>query len=186
MMDLDVRSLEIPDVKIIRPKKYGDSRGFFSETYSKRDLSEAGINLNFVQDNQSLSPKPGTIRGVHYQGAPHAQDKLVRVLRGRIFDVVVDMRRSSPTFGRWVTAEISAELWNQILVPIGFAHGVCTLEPDTELFYKVTDYYAPQSDHGVRWDDPDLKIPWPLPPDQLIVSEKDKALPRFKEVVHWF
>jgi dTDP-4-dehydrorhamnose 3,5-epimerase len=185
-MGIEVHALELPDVIIIRPKKHGDHRGFFAETYNKKDFSKAGINLDFVQDNQSLSASPGTIRGIHYQGHPFAQHKLVRVLRGRILDFAVDIRRSSPTFGRWVSAEISAEQWNQILVPIGFAHAVCTLEPDTELMYKVTDYYAPHSDFGIRWDDPDLNIPWPFPSKELVLSPKDKMLPYFKDVVHWF
>lgn len=185
-MGVEVRSLEIPDVKIIQSKKHGDSRGFFSETYNKRELAAAGIDLDFVQDNQSLSSNAGTLRGLHYQGLPHAQNKLVRVLRGGVLDVAVDLRRSSPTFGRWVAAELSAERWNQILIPTGFAHGICTLEPYTELFYKVTDYYAPHADFGVRWDDPDLNIPWPFAADRMLVSERDKKLPYFKDVVHWF
>jgi len=185
-MSIEVRSLEIPDVKIISPKKYGDSRGFFSETYSKRDFAEAGIHLDFVQDNHSLSPQVGTLRGLHYQAPPFAQDKLVRVVSGRILDVAVDLRRDSPTFGKWVVAEISADEWNQILIPIGFAHAVCTLEPDTQLIYKVTNYYAPQHDFGVRWNDQDLNIKWPFSEDRLILSEKDKKQPFFKDVTNWF
>jgi dTDP-4-dehydrorhamnose 3,5-epimerase len=185
-MSIEVRSLEIPDVKIISPKKHGDSRGFFSETYSKRDFAGAGIHLDFVQDNHSLSPQVGTLRGLHYQGPPFAQDKLVRVVSGRILDVAVDLRRDSPTFGKWVAAEISADEWNQILVPIGFAHAVCTLEPDTQLIYKVTNYYAPQHDFGVRWNDEDLNIKWPISEDRLILSEKDKKQPFFKDLTNWF
>ena len=185
-MSIEVRSLEIPDVKIISPKKYGDSRGFFSETYSKRDFAEAGIHLDFVQDNHSLSPQVGTLRGLHYQAPPFAQDKLVRVVSGRILDVAVDLRRDSPTFGKWVVAEISADEWNQILIPIGFAHAVCTLEPDTQLIYKVTNYYAPQHDFGVRWNDQDLNIKWPFSEDRLILSEKDKKQPFFKDLTNWF
>jgi dTDP-4-dehydrorhamnose 3,5-epimerase len=185
-MSIEVRSLEIPDVKIISSKKHGDSRGFFSETYSKRDFAEAGIHLDFVQDNHSLSPQVGTLRGLHYQAPPFAQDKLVRVVSGRILDVAVDLRRDSPTFGKWVVAEISADEWNQILIPIGFAHAVCTLEPDTQLIYKVTNYYAPQHDFGVRWNDQDLNINWPFSEDRLILSEKDKKQPFFKDVTNWF
>ena len=185
-MSIEVRSLEIPDVKIISPKKHGDSRGFFSETYSKRDFAGAGIHLDFVQDNHSLSPQVGTLRGLHYQGPPFAQDKLVRVVSGRILDVAVDLRRDSPTFRKWVAAEISADEWNQILVPIGFAHAVCTLEPDTQLIYKVTNYYAPQHDFGVRWNDEDLNIKWPFSEDRLILSEKDKKQPFFKDLTNWF
>ena len=180
-MSISVESLRISDVKILRPTKHGDHRGFFSETYNKRDLAEAGIRLDFVQDNQSLSEKAGTLRGLHYQGAPWAQDKLVRVVKGRILDVAVDMRRSSPTFGQWVSAEISASEWNQILVPVGFAHGICTLEPHTELIYKVSNYYAPSCDFGIRWSDPKLSIPWPFREDQLTLSPRDKALPLFDE-----
>jgi dTDP-4-dehydrorhamnose 3,5-epimerase len=185
-MSLEVRTLDIPDVKIISPKKHGDSRGFFSETYSKRDFAEAGIHLDFVQDNQSLSAHAGTLRGLHYQGHPFAQDKLVRVVSGRILDVAVDLRRSSPTFGRWVTAEVSADEWNQILVPIGFAHAICTLEPNTQLIYKVTNYYSPQHDFGMRWNDPNLNIKWPFSDDQLILSEKDRKQPFFKQLSEFF
>lgn len=180
-MSIVVESLKIPDVKILRPKKHGDHRGFFSETYNKRDFAEAGIRLDFVQDNQSLSENAGTIRGLHYQGAPFAQDKLVRVVKGSILDVAIDMRRSSATFGQWVSAEISAGEWNQILVPVGFAHGICTLEPGTELIYKVTNYYAPTCDFGIRWNDPKLNIPWPFSEDKLTLSPRDKALPLFSD-----
>lgn len=180
-MSISVESLGISDVKILRPTRHGDDRGFFSETYNKKELAEASIKLDFVQDNQSLSQKAGTLRGLHFQGAPWAQDKLVRVVKGRILDVAVDMRRSSPTFGQWVSAEISASEWNQILVPKGFAHGICTLEPDTELIYKVTNYYAPSCDFGVRWNDPTLKIPWPYGEAELTLSPRDRALPLFDE-----
>lgn len=185
-MSLDVESLAIPDVKVIRPRKFGDSRGFFSETYNMRLFGEAGIKLNFVQDNHALSQGAGTVRGLHYQGHPFAQDKLVRVVRGRIFDVAVDIRRESPSFGKWVSVELSADAWNQILVPIGFAHGLCTLEPDTEVIYKVTNYYSAADDFGIRWNDPDLRIPWPVREDQAELSAKDRVQPLFKDVVHWF
>jgi len=180
-MSIIVEPLSIPDVKILRPKKHGDHRGFFSETYNKKDFAEAGIHLDFVQDNQSLSQNAGTIRGLHYQSNPWAQDKLVRVVKGRILDVAVDIRRSSPTFGQFVSAEISSSEWNQILVPAGYAHGICTLEPDTELIYKVTNYYAPSCDFGIRWNDPELNIPWPFSEDKLTLSPRDKALPLFAE-----
>ena len=185
-MSLDVESLAIPDVKIIRPRKFGDSRGFFSETYNKKQFAEAGISLDFVQDNHALSQTVGTVRGLHYQGHPFAQDKLVRVVSGRIFDVAVDIRRTSPTFGQWVSAELSADAWNQILVPIGFAHGLCTLEPNTEVIYKVTNYYSAANDFGIRWNDLDLRIPWPVREDQAELSGKDRVQPRFKDVVNWF
>jgi dTDP-4-dehydrorhamnose 3,5-epimerase len=183
---MDVRALEIPDVKILAPKKFEDARGFFSETYNKKALADVGVALEFVQDNQSLSAAVGTIRGLHYQTHPFAQDKLVRVVRGRILDVAVDIRRSSPTFGKWVAAEISAAKWNQILIPVGFAHGICTLESNTELIYKVTNYYSPRHDFGIRWDDPDLKIEWPFPNDQVMLSDKDAKQPLFRDVVNWF
>jgi len=185
-VSLQVQSLGIPDVKIIRPHKHGDARGFFSETYNKKAFAEIGIELDFVQDNHSLSPQVGTLRGLHFQGPPFAQDKLVRVVSGRILDVAVDLRRHSPTFGRWVSAEISADALNQILVPIGFAHGICTLEPDTQLIYKVTNYYSPQHDFGIRWDDPDLAIAWPVSPDQILLSEKDRKQPFLRDADRFF
>lgn len=185
-MTVDVQSLEIPDVKVIKPKKHGDHRGFFSEVYNKSLFSEHGIDLDFIQDNQSYSAQAGTLRGLHYQGGEFAQDKLVRCVRGRILDVAVDIRKGSPTFGKWVSAEISAEEWNQILVPVGFAHAILTLVPDTEIIYKVTNYYAPTHDFGIRWNDPDLGIDWGMAESDVVLSDKDKAQPFFKDVVHWF
>jgi dTDP-4-dehydrorhamnose 3,5-epimerase len=180
-MDLHVVPLAIPDVKLITPVKHGDARGFFSETYNKRLLALSGIALDFVQDNHSLSQGRGTVRGLHYQAPPFEQHKLIRVVRGRILDIAVDIRRGSPTFGRWVSAELSTDNWTQILIPVGFAHGVCTLEPDTEIMYKVTNFYSPEHDLGIRWSDPDLNISWPFPSDQLILSDKDKRQPLLKE-----
>ncbi|HEV2418253.1 MAG TPA: dTDP-4-dehydrorhamnose 3,5-epimerase [Terriglobia bacterium] len=174
---MEVQSAAIPDVKIVKPKKHGDSRGFFSETYQKRALAEAGIHLDFVQDNHSLSAERGVVRGLHFQIAPYAQDKLVRVVRGSVFDVAVDLRKESPTFGKHVSIVLSAADWNQLLVPVGFAHGFCTLEPGTEMIYKVTAYYSPEHDKGLFWNDPDLAIPWPISPDEAILSEKDRRLP---------
>ncbi|MCK9919274.1 dTDP-4-dehydrorhamnose 3,5-epimerase [Microbacteriaceae bacterium K1510] len=185
-MALQVQSLGIPDVKIIRPRKHGDARGFFSETYNKKAFAGIGIERDFVQDNHSLSPQVGTLRGLHFQGPPFAQDKLVRVVSGRILDVAVDLRRNSPTFGQWVAAEISADAWNQIFVPIGFAHGICTLEPDTQLIYKVTNYYSPQHDFGIRWDDPDLAIAWPLSPNDILLSDKDRRQPLLRDAARIF
>lgn len=176
----------IPDVKIITPVKHRDHRGFFSETHNKRVLAEAGINLDFVQDNHTLSAQKGTIRGLHFQTPPHAQDKLVRVVRGAIFDVSVDLRQGSPTFGKHVTTVISAQEWNQTLVPVGFAHGFCTLEPNTEVVYKVTNHYAPDNDKGVLWNDPDLGIDWPVAEEEAILSDKDKRLPRLGELPDYF
>jgi dTDP-4-dehydrorhamnose 3,5-epimerase len=183
---LSVEETAIPAVKIITPKKFGDHRGFFSETWSRKAFAEAGIDLDFVQDNQSLSAHVGTLRGLHFQSAPFAQDKLVRVTRGRILDVAVDIRASSPTFGRHVAVELSAQNWRQFLVPVGFAHGFVTLEPDTEVLYKVTALYAPQNDHGLAFDDPALGIDWGLPADELTLSDKDRKHPRLADLPRYF
>jgi dTDP-4-dehydrorhamnose 3,5-epimerase len=185
-MRLDVSPLAIPNVKIIRPRQFDDARGFFSETYNSKTFSEAGVDHDFVQDNHSFTRLVGTIRGVHYQAHPFAQVKLVRVVAGRIFDVAVDLRRASPTFGKWVSVEISADAWNQVLIPIGFAHAFCTLEPDTEVIYKVTNYYSADHDLGIRWDDPDLNIAWPIPEHQVHISAKDGAHPFFRDIVDLF
>lgn len=183
---MDVVSLDIPDVKIIRPKKFGDHRGFFSETYSKKTFEAAGLQYDFVQDNHSLSAEVGTVRGLHFQLPPFAQDKLVRVVRGAILDVAVDIRKNSPTFGRHVSAVISAADWNQILVPIGFAHGFCTLEPDTEVIYKVTNSYSAEHDRGLLWNDPELGIDWPVSADKARLSDKDHTHPTFAQLGDWF
>jgi len=174
---LEVRHLAIPDVLEIVPKRIGDCRGFFSETYNASLLKKSDITLTFVQDNHSYSAAKGVLRGLHYQLPPKAQDKLVRVVRGRIFDVAVDIRRSSPTFGQWVGLELSAVKWNQILVPKGFAHGFVTLEPDTEVFYKVTEFYAPECDRNICFDDADIGINWPVEGDILEMSARDQAAP---------
>lgn len=183
---LSVEETAIPAVKVVTPKKFGDHRGFFSETWSRKAFAEAGLDLDFVQDNQSLSAPVGTLRGLHFQSAPFAQDKLVRVTRGRILDVAVDIRTSSPTFGKHVAVELSAENWKQLLVPIGFAHGFVTLEPDTEVLYKVTAPYAPQNDHGLAFDDPALGIDWRLPLSELTLSDKDRKHPRLAEMLRYF
>ena len=177
-----IENCEIPGLKVITPKKFGDERGFFSEVYNQTAWRQAGFELDFVQDNHSLSTSAGTIRGLHFQTAPFAQDKLVRVTRGRILDVSVDLRRSSPTFGRHVALELSAENWRQLLVPVGFAHGYCTLEPDTEVLYKVTNFYSAAHDRGIAFDDPDLGIDWPTPRDKAIVSAKDGQWPRLRDL----
>jgi len=174
---LEVRPLGLDGVLEIRPKKFGDARGFFSETWNAASFAAQGIGLAFVQDNHSFSAPAGVLRGLHYQLPPRAQDKLVRVIRGRIFDVAVDIRRGSPTFGRWVGLEVSAERWNQILVPKGFAHGFVTLEPDTEVIYKVTDVYSPEHDRGIRFDDPAIGIEWPAGLPELTLSAKDREAP---------
>ena len=183
---MQVTELAIPAVKLITPKKHGDHRGFFSETYSRKALKDAGIDLEFVQDNHSLSVEKGVLRGLHYQLAPMAQDKLVRVVRGSILDVAVDIRRSSPTFGKHVSAVISAENWAQILVPIGFAHGFVTLEPNTEVIYKVTNYYSPKDDRGIRWNDPALGIDWGIDAERAILSDKDRKNPLLKDAAEVF
>ena len=183
---MEVKALAIPDVKLIAPRRIGDDRGFFSETYSKKDLMAAGIADEFVQDNHSLSRSPGVIRGLHFQTNPHAQGKLVRVLRGAIIDVAVDIRRGSPTFGQHVAVELSADNWLQLWVPIGFAHGFCTLTPDTEVIYKVTSYYHPASDRGLAFDDPQLAIAWPVAAGRAIVSAKDRGHPRLSDLADHF
>ena len=170
-MAVSIVALAIPEVRLIVPDRFRDERGFFSETYSRRALAEAGIADEFVQDNHSLSVPAGTVRGLHYQLPPFAQAKLVRVMRGAILDVAVDLRRGSPTFGRHVAATLSAAAWNQLFVPVGFAHGFCTLEPDTEVVYKVTAYYSREHDRGIRWDDPELGIDWPVDPAAAVLSQ---------------
>lgn len=183
---MQLTTSEIPDVKILSPKKFGDHRGFFSETYSRKALRELGIDLEFVQDNHSLSVEKGVIRGLHYQLPPMAQDKLVRVTRGAILDVAVDIRRGSPTFGKKVSAVISAENWKQILIPKGFAHGFVTLEPNTEVLYKVTNYYSPKDERGIRWNDPALRIDWGVDESSAILSDKDRKYPSLAEASDLF
>lgn len=178
---MQIEPLDIQDVLAITPRRFGDARGYFSETYNKRTLKENGFEQTFVQDNQSLSRDSGTIRGLHFQLPPSEQGKLVRVVRGSILDVAVDIRRGSPTFGRHVSLELSAENGIQLWVPAGFAHGFCTLEPDTEVLYKVTDYYAPDCDSGIDFADPDLAIEWPVDATAAVVSDKDARLPRLAE-----
>lgn len=177
---------QIEGVKIVTPKKFGDERGFFSEVYNSAAWAKAGFDLQFVQDNHSLSATIGTLRGLHFQTAPFAQDKLVRVVRGRILDVAVDLRRSSPTYGGHVAVELSAENWRQLFVPIGFAHGFVTLEPDTEVLYKVTNFYSKENDFGLAWDDPDLGIAWPIEHDRAILSGKDRTWPRLRDLPEVF
>jgi dTDP-4-dehydrorhamnose 3,5-epimerase len=183
---LEVLATEIADLKVIVPRIERDHRGFFSETYSKAGLSALGVKMEFVQDNHSLSVERGVVRGLHFQIAPFAQDKLVRVIRGSIVDVAVDLRRSSQTYGKHVARVISAADWNQFLVPVGFAHGFCTLEANTEVIYKVTNYYSPEHDRGVLWNDPDLGIAWPVAATEARLSEKDQVHPRFSELPKYF
>jgi dTDP-4-dehydrorhamnose 3,5-epimerase len=183
---LNVEPTALPDVKIVTPKRFGDDRGFFSEVYNRKAFEAAGLAMEFVQDNHSWSAKAGTVRGLHFQSAPFAQDKLIRVVRGRILDVAVDLRRSSPTFGRHVAVELSAENWRQLLVPVGFAHGFCTLEPDCEVIYKVSGYYAAAHDLGLAWDDPELAIAWPVSPEEATLSDKDRRQPRLADLPAYF
>ncbi|MFV0279910.1 MAG: dTDP-4-dehydrorhamnose 3,5-epimerase [Rhodoblastus sp.] len=178
--------LDISGLKIATPKKHGDARGFFSEVYKQSDWRAVGLDLDFVQDNHSFSASPGTLRGLHFQIEPAGQDKLIRVVRGRILDVAVDIRRSSPTFGKHVAVELSAENWRQLLVPIGFAHGFVTLEPDTEVLYKVTSLYSPAHDRGLAWDDPDIGIGWRIPAGGPLLSERDTRWPRLRDLADTF
>jgi dTDP-4-dehydrorhamnose 3,5-epimerase len=168
-------------VILVSTKRFSDDRGWFSETYNASAFARRGVDVTFVQDNQSLSRPAGTIRGLHFQTPPHGQGKLVRCVRGAILDVAVDVRQGSPTFGHAVEAELSADNGKQLYIPIGFAHGFVTLEPDTEVIYKVTDYYAPDCDGGIRWNDPDIGLAWPLPTTGPVLSPKDETLPFLAE-----
>jgi len=176
-----VEDLGIREVKRITPRVHRDPRGFFSETFAARLLEEAGLPSTFVQDNHSLSSSKGVVRGLHYQTEPRAQGKLVRVTRGAILDVAVDIRHGSPTFGQHVAVVLSAENWAQLWVPVGFAHGFCTLEDNTEVQYKVTEYYAPECDRGILWNDPALDIVWPVTGTEAILSDKDRDHPLLQD-----
>jgi len=178
---LEARPLEVPELIELTPRRFGDDRGFFSEVWNHARFAEAGIPAQFVQDNVSLSRTRGVLRGLHFQMPPAAQAKLVRVSRGSIFDVGVDIRRSSPTFGRWAGVVLSAEKWNQLYVPEGFAHGFVTLEDDTEVTYKVSAAYSPEHDRSIRFDDPAIGIAWPLD-GEPVLSDKDAAAPLLADV----
>jgi dTDP-4-dehydrorhamnose 3,5-epimerase len=178
---MEIITTHLPDVLTVIPKRFGDARGFFTETWNKKAWLEAGIGLDFVQDNHSLSASKGTLRGLHYQSPPYAQDKLVRTVAGSILDVAVDVRKSSPTFGQWVSVVLSAENGKQLLVPKGFLHGFLTLEENTEVVYKCTDYYAQECDGSVRFDDSALSIDWGVPHDELTLSEKDMSAQSFDD-----
>lgn len=179
---LDVRQTSIEGVLEIRPPRHGDDRGFFSETWNAETWRGQGLERVYVQDNHSLSRAAHVLRGLHFQAPPVAQEKLVRVSRGAIFDVAVDLRTGSPTRGRWVGMVLSVTEWNQLLIPAGFAHGFLTLEPDTEVQYKVTAPYHGPSDRGIRWDDPDIAIDWPLDGATPILSDKDRVAPLLRDV----
>ncbi|QYX58688.1 dTDP-4-dehydrorhamnose 3,5-epimerase [Roseovarius sp. SCSIO 43702] len=174
---MDVQETALPGVLLLTPLRHGDERGFFSESWSRRTLRETGIDIDFVQDNHSLSERAGTVRGLHFQAPPHAQDKLVRCGRGVLFDVAVDIRQGSPTYGQWVGYELSFENARQLLVPAGFAHGFVTRAPDTEIIYKCSAYYAPDCDRALRWNDPRIGIDWGISEADAILSDKDARAP---------
>ena len=181
-MSLKVEPLAIAGVLLVIPRRFSDSRGYFVETYTQRTFHQAGITAEFRQDNQSLSAHRGTIRGLHFQLAPEPQTKLVRVLAGSVYDVAVDLRRGSTTYGRWCGATLTARVGEELLIPAGFAHAFCTLEPDTIVAYKVDGFYNKAAEAGLRWDDPDIAIDWPVPAAEIRVSEKDATLPRLSEI----
>lgn len=179
MKKMEIQETELRGVFLLTPKVFGDARGWFMESWSKRVFEEAGIHVDFVQDNQSFSAQKGTLRGLHYQLNPMCQAKLVRCTRGELFDVAVDIRRGSPQYGRWTGARLSAENKRQLFIPRGFAHGFITLTDDVEIQYKADNYYAPECDGGIRWDDPEIGVEWPIKP--VILSEKDGAAPMLSE-----
>jgi len=178
---MQIEQTPLSGVVIITPKRFGDLRGFFSECYSARALAEHGIDIGFVQDNHSLSETVGTVRGLHFQAPPHAQDKLVRCGKGALFDVAVDIRRGSPTYGQWFGVELSFENGRQLLVPAGFAHGFVTRAPDTEIVYKCSDYYAHETEGAIRWDDPEIGIDWGEVPEPVL-SDKDAVAPMMADL----
>jgi dTDP-4-dehydrorhamnose 3,5-epimerase len=183
---MDATATEIPGVLLLKPRCFKDVRGYFAETYNRRAAQAAGLAAEFVQDNQAFSHQRGTVRALHFQVPPHAQAKLVRVLRGAIYDVAVDLRAGSPTYGRFVAATLTAQGGEQVFVPRGFAHGYCTLEAGVEVLYKVDDYYAPDCERGLIWNDPALAIDWPVAASDAVLSDKDRQLPRFADFVSPF
>jgi len=183
---MDIIDTALPEIKIIVSKRISDLRGFFSEVWNARDFAAAGIKAAFVQDNHAHNRLKGTVRGLHYQIPPAAQGKLLRVTRGAIFDVAVDIRRGSPTFGRHADAVLSADNWRQLWVPAGFAHGYCTLEDDTDVQYKTTDFYSPTHDLGIAWNDPALRIGWPVDDESAILLDRDRKHPRLAEQTQLF
>lgn len=184
-MKIDVHPLDIDGPLLITPKRYADDRGFLSETYNIDEFAQAGVDSIFVQDNHAMSVARGTVRGLHFQAPPHAQDKLIRVVRGRIFDVIVDIRKGSPTYGQHASVELSAENCCELFVPGGFAHGYCSLEPASEVLYKTSAVWSPEAEGGIRWNDPDLNIAWPAFAGSC-VSAKDGALAVFADFVSPF
>jgi dTDP-4-dehydrorhamnose 3,5-epimerase len=183
---MQIERTALSGVLVLHPRRHADERGFFSETYRRSELARAGIHDQFVQDNHSRSGAIGTIRGLHFQIPPWAQAKLVRVSRGAIFDVVVDVRQRSPTYGRHVVVHLSAEKWNQLYVPVGFAHGLCTLEANTEVQYKVSAEYSQDHERGVLWNDPALGIAWPVPESEAQLSGRDRGHPPLSELPAYF
>lgn len=181
VLKMKIIKTNLEGVLIIEPKVFGDHRGWFMETYNEKNFKEAGIDIHFVQDNQSFSALKGTLRGLHYQMNPKAQSKLVRCTRGRIYDVAVDIRKGSPTYGDWYGLELNAENKRQLLIPKGFAHGFMTLTDDVEVQYKVDELYAPEFDQGIRWNDPEIAVEWPIRDIQPILSLKDEKAPLLKE-----
>lgn len=180
--NVTAQALDVAGPLLLSVRRFGDARGYFMETYSQHDFRSVGVDETFIQDNQSLSERVGTLRGMHFQLPPHAQAKLVRVIRGAILDVVVDIRRASPTFGHHVAVTLTSEGGEQFYVPRGFAHGFVTLLPDTEVAYKVTDTYAPDCDRGLAWDDPELALPWPALASSPVLSEKDRKHPCLRDL----
>jgi dTDP-4-dehydrorhamnose 3,5-epimerase len=179
---MEIAETAISDVKVLVPDRHYDERGYLCEVYRRTNLLEAGIDAEFVQENHVYSRLPGTVRGLHFQIPPRPAAKLVRVIRGGILDVAVDLRKGSPTFGQSVAEELTADNGKQLFIPEGFAHGMCSLEPDTEVVYKATAYWDPELDRGIYWDDPELGIPWPVGSDNVVVSAKDRAQPLFAEI----
>ena len=186
MERVDVHQFDIPGLTLIVPKRFSDTRGHFSEIWSDRLFREKIENVSFVQDNQSMSAKKATVRGLHFQKPPYAQGKLVRVVRGSIFDITVDIRKGSPTYGRHVAVRLDAVEGAQLWVPPGFLHGFCTLEDQTEVFYEVTAYYSASHDAGVLWNDPDLGINWPVKAESVVISDKDQRHPRLRDLPDYF
>ena len=182
----EVRALDLDGVLEIRPDRFEDDRGFFSEVWNKERWRDAGIETEFVQDNHSLPRRRGVLRGLHYQAPPLAQAKLVRVTRGSVFDVAVDIRAGSPTFGKYVSTILSVERWNQLFIPAGFAHGFLTLEHESEVIYKVSAQYSAAHDRAIRFDDPDIAIEWPIEVGEMTLSDKDRAAPYLADAATGF
>ena len=183
---MDISSLDLADVKLLTPRHIGDERGYFAETFRADIFAQQVGDFTFVQDNESLSARKGTIRGLHFQSQPHVQGKLVRCTAGALFDVAVDIRRGSPTFGQWVSETLTPENGKQMWIPPGFAHGFCSIEPDTVICYKVTGYYSAECDRGLRWDDPPIGIAWPDVADADTLSTKDRQQPLLADLPEYF